>query len=171
MKIAIMGAGLSGLSCALTLEQNGVIPDIFENRRQVGDSFVNGEILLEALYRPVNDSIAFLAENYHIFLQPSSNIRRLVLISASKRAVIEGHLGYVTIRGRHQHSLEAQLARQVSAGIIFNSQSAYENFAREYSHVVIATGDGAYAQKLQNYDLALSASLRGATFTGDFEES
>lgn len=46
MKVAIMGAGLSGLACAIRLEQLGIYPDIFEKRGSIGDRFVNGEVLL-----------------------------------------------------------------------------------------------------------------------------
>ncbi len=34
MNVAIMGAGLSGLACAITLEKMGVTPTIFEKRSQ-----------------------------------------------------------------------------------------------------------------------------------------
>ena len=36
MKIAIIGAGLSGLACALECERLGVIPDVFERDESVG---------------------------------------------------------------------------------------------------------------------------------------
>jgi len=55
MDIAIMGAGLSGLSCAMTLEKNGISPTIFEKRSQIGDRFVNGEVLLSIFAFPVHD--------------------------------------------------------------------------------------------------------------------
>lgn len=37
MKIAIIGAGLAGLSCAIVLEKQGIIPDIFEKTGFIGD--------------------------------------------------------------------------------------------------------------------------------------
>ncbi len=37
MKVAIMGAGISGLSCAITLEKNGIEPVIFEKRSKARD--------------------------------------------------------------------------------------------------------------------------------------
>jgi flavin-dependent dehydrogenase len=40
MKVAIMGAGISVLSCAITLEKNGIEPVIFEKRSRVGERFV-----------------------------------------------------------------------------------------------------------------------------------
>jgi flavin-dependent dehydrogenase len=42
MEVAIKGAGMSGLSCAITLEKHGIKPTIFEKRNRVGDRFVNG---------------------------------------------------------------------------------------------------------------------------------
>lgn len=40
MKGAIMGAGISGLPCAITLEKNGIEPVIFEKRSRVRDSLL-----------------------------------------------------------------------------------------------------------------------------------
>lgn len=70
IKIAIMGAGLSGLTCAITLERHGISPVIFEHKKTVGDRFVNGEILLSLLNRPVFDSLAYFSEQYGIFYIP-----------------------------------------------------------------------------------------------------
>jgi hypothetical protein len=52
VKIAIMGAGLSGLACALMLERNGIRPEIFESKGEVGDRFINGEAF-ELLCLPI----------------------------------------------------------------------------------------------------------------------
>ncbi|PKM81653.1 MAG: dehydrogenase [Firmicutes bacterium HGW-Firmicutes-14] len=169
MEIAIMGAGLSGLSCAITLAQNGITPVVFENRSRPGDRFINAEILLDILNRPVMDSLAYLSGNHGIFLQPSSNIRRLILISENRRAVIEGNLGFVTIRGRHTQSFESQLAGRYSGKIVFNSRESYEDLIQEFSHVIMATGDAAYAVRLRNYEEDLTVRLKGATFTGNFD--
>src|SRR5690554_3205795 len=99
MDVTIMGAGLSGLSCAITLERNGISPAIFEKRDKVGDRFVNGEILLSIFSRPVHDCIASLSEEYGIFLKPTSNIQKIELYSKNEKAIIEGHLGFTNIRG------------------------------------------------------------------------
>jgi flavin-dependent dehydrogenase len=169
MKVAIMGAGLSGLSCGLILERQGVDVTIFESRRQVGDRFVNGEILLSILERPVYDCMAYLAENHGIFLHPVSNISKLILYGETEKAVITGFLGFTNIRGRHEDSFERQLERQVKSEIIYNSDYTYNQLMKEFTHVVMATGDGEYAIKLGNYRKDLSVTLKGATVEGNFE--
>ena len=164
-----MGAGLSGLACAITLEQHGINPVIFEKRSQVGDRFVNGEILLSILSRPINDCIAYLADHYGIYLHPLSSIGTLVIHSQHEQATINGNLGFTNIRGREEDSFEKQLARQVKSQIHFNSGYTYEQLLQDYTHVVIATGDAAYASKVQNYSPALSVSMKGATIEGVFD--
>lgn len=169
MKIAIMGAGLSGLACAITLEKNGIIPTIYESRNQVGDRFVNGEIILSILNRPVNNSIAYLSDNYGIFLKPTANIKELILHSENEIASIKGQLGFCNIRGRNKDSYEEQLALQVKSKICYNSKYTYEELLQEYTHVVLATGDASYAKKVQNYREDFTVTLKGATVEGKFD--
>lgn len=169
IKIAIMGAGLSGLTCAITLERHGISPVIFEHKKTVGDRFVNGEILLSLLNRPVFDSLAYFSEQYGIFLHPTANIRKAIFHSENRQAVIQGHLGFTNIRGRHKNSFENQLARQVKSKIIYNSRYSYEQLVKEFTHVILATGDAADASKIQDYRQDLTVCLRGATVAGSFD--
>lgn len=169
MEIAIMGAGLSGLACAITLEKNGITPTIFEKRSRVGDRFVNGETLLNIFVRPVHDCIASLSDQYGIYLRPTSNIQKMELISKNEKAIIEGNLGFTNIRGREEDSFESQLAQQTKSTIHYNSKKTYEQLLHEYTHVVMATGDGAYAKKAKNFREDLSASIKGATVEGAFD--
>lgn len=163
-----MGAGLSGLACAITLEKNGIEPVIFEKRSQVGDRFINGEIMLSVLNRPVRDSIAYLAEEYGIYLKPVGNIKRLILYSEREMAQVTGHIGFSNIRGRDADSFDRQLENQVKSKIVFNSDYSYEELLQDFTHVVMATGDAAYTGKIQNYQQDLTVTLKGATVEGEF---
>ncbi|SMB82967.1 Dehydrogenase (flavoprotein) [Desulfonispora thiosulfatigenes DSM 11270] len=168
MKVAIMGAGLAGLACAITLEKFGIEPIIFEDREQVGDRFKNGEIILSLMNRPVRDALAYLSENYEIFLSPIGNIKAMNVFSENNQATIEGQLGFSNIRGRHQDSMEAQLARQVKSKIFFNSKFTYEELLKDFTHVILATGDAAYAKEIQNFKEDLTVTLKGAIVEGNF---
>lgn len=169
MDIAIMGAGLSGLACAITLEKNGIQPTIFEKRSRVGDRFVNGEVLLSIFTRPVHDCIASLSEQYGIYLQPTANIQKMTIFSHGQKAIIEGQLGFTNIRGRENESFEAQLSRQVKSPIHFHSEATYEQLLTDYTHVIMATGDGDYAKKTRNFREDLTVSIMGATVEGEFD--
>lgn len=164
-----MGAGLSGLACAITLEKNGVTPTIFEKRSEVGDRFVNGEVLMSIFTRPVHDCIASLSEEYGIYLKPTSTIQKMELFSKNKSAIIEGHLGFTNIRGRQHDSFENQLEQQTKSAIKFNSEETYQQLLSKYSHVVMATGDGDYAKKTRNFREDLTVSIKGATVEGSFD--
>ncbi len=164
-----MGAGLSGLACAKILEDNGINPDIFESRGRVGDRFVNCEILLSVLNRPVKDSLAFFSEEFNIYFQPVANIKKLIIYSKNEQATITGKLGFTNIRGRDEDSFENQLARQVEGDITFNSDYSYEDLLREYTHVILAVGDFAYTTRIQGVKGKLSVIIRGVTAEGQFD--
>ncbi|QSO54523.1 FAD-dependent oxidoreductase [Alicyclobacillus curvatus] len=168
MKVAIMGAGLSGLACAIELERNGIEPFIFEKRSIVGDRFVNGEVLLSMFARPIQDEIQYLSEEHNIYLQPTANISRFVMASRRKTAVLEGRIGFSNIRGRHENSFEQQLKNQLKAPIHCDSCYTYEDLLAEYTHVVVATGDASHANSIVGYDTDLSVTLMGRSVQGSF---
>lgn len=169
MEIAIMGAGLSGLACAITLEKNGITPTIFEKRRTVGDRFVNGEVLMSIFIKQDQDCITTLSEKYGIYLKPTSNIQRIELLSKHEKATIDGKIGFTNIRGRHEKSFETQLEQQTKSTIYYNSEKTYEQLLSEYTHVIMATGDGDDAKKTRNFREDLTVSIKGAIVEGTFD--
>ncbi|MDF2927322.1 MAG: FAD-dependent dehydrogenase [Paenibacillaceae bacterium] len=169
MKVAIMGAGLSGLACAISLEKYGITPHIYESRSMVGDRFVNGELFMALIAKPIQDCVSHLADEFGIFLHPVNMTRSITIYGPNEKAVIEGRIGHANIRGRDKGSLESHLSKQVKAPIAFNSQATYEDLLQEHTHVVLATGDSYYAQKLSNYDAALSVSMKGELVEGKFD--
>ncbi|MCP3027813.1 NAD(P)-binding protein [Halobacillus sp. A5] len=170
MDIAIMGAGLSGLACAITLEKHGITPHIFEDRSRVGDRFVNGEVMLSMFIYPQIDCIAYFSEKHDIHLKPIAPLQKLELYSKNEKATLTGKLGFSNIRGRAEGSFESQLEQQLeNSSILFNSPRSYEDLVRQYTHVVMAAGDGAYAKKTKNFREDLTVSIKGATVEGKFD--
>lgn len=169
MEVAIMGAGLAGLACAVTLEKQGITPAVFEKRGEVGDRFVSAEAMLTVLTAPINDAVRFFSETHGIPLRPAANIRRMVIRSRNEKAEVEGRIGFTHIRGRHPDALEKQLERQLRTTVRYRSDATYEGLLREYSHVVLATGDAAYSRKIQPFRTDVTVSIKGVNVQGRFD--
>ncbi|MBK5240042.1 NAD(P)/FAD-dependent oxidoreductase [Clostridium sp.] len=171
MEVAIMGAGMSGLCSAITLERYGITPTIFEKRACVGDRFINAEAMFSILNRPNKDWVPYIANNYHINLKPIVEVDKLFVHSQNEIGCINGKIGYTNVRGRHQDSYECQLEKQVKSKINFNSTYEYEKLCKDFDYVVLATGDGQYASDLGNYRCDLTCTIKGATVQGEFVTS
>ncbi|MGI6169619.1 MAG: FAD-binding protein [Christensenellales bacterium] len=169
MKIAIMGAGMAGLSCAITLEKHGVTPYIFEKRASVGDRFVSAEGMFHILNRPVQDCIPYLQQEFGIHLNPLTKACRIEIHSKHEKGAISGDIGYLNIRGRHEHSYERQLQEQLLGAIEYHSEYDYETLCKKFDAVVLATGDAEYACRLGNFRSDFTGSVRGVTVTGSFQ--
>ncbi|WP_070121042.1 FAD-dependent oxidoreductase [Bacillus marinisedimentorum] len=171
MKVAIMGAGLAGLSCAVTLEKFGITPHVFEKRGQVGDRFVMSELILSMMHPPIKDSIRYLAEEHQLYIRPVSNLSTLWIHSPNESVAIRGNLGFINVRGKHPDAFEKQLASDLKVPITFHSENSYEKLLREYTHIILATGDAAYTEKIQQLDVAYTTTLRGMTVSGTFKRT
>ncbi|MGR9050590.1 NAD(P)-binding protein [Halobacillus faecis] len=169
MKTAIIGAGLAGLSCALTLEKHGHSADIFEQGKEIGLRYDIAELMTPILHAPINDSVKFFSETYDIHFKPASNVQKIYVHSENESAYVEGKIGFINMRGRYKDSYEKQLAQQlVHSEIHYDSHAVYENISKEYTHVIVATGDPQDTQQIQPYDIALPSAFAGATVKGDF---
>ncbi len=60
MKVAIIGAGLAGLSCAHELEKYGVRPVIYEKNSYIGEQISHVSAILEIINRPIKDVVKYL---------------------------------------------------------------------------------------------------------------
>ena len=63
-----------------------------KNVQEVGDRFVNCEIMLSILSKPINDEIKHLSQKHGIFLKPQSNIDKLIIHSENENATIKGQV-------------------------------------------------------------------------------
>lgn len=170
MKVAIMGAGISGLSCAIMLEKHGITPYIFEKRACVGDRFVNAESMFHILNRPIQDCLSYLKNEYGIALKPTAHVQQIVLHSKNESGRIQGSIGYTNNRGRRDDSYEMQLKNHIKTPIEYNSKYEYPELCKKFDRVVLATGDADYACQLGNYRSDLSCTIRGATVEGRFDK-
>lgn len=170
MRIAIVGAGLSGLACAHELERLGFTPDIFEKRHRVGERFPNVETMAQFFHmHPRQDIFLHLRHDLNLPVNPISMIRSAVLHSESHEATIRGPFGYTTVRGHDERSLERQLERHLRSPIRFGTNPDVRELQREYDWVVVATGDQEWTRDLHHWTRHIAWWVRGAHVTGDFD--
>ncbi|KUK83823.1 MAG: FAD dependent oxidoreductase, partial [Pelotomaculum thermopropionicum] len=74
VKVAIVGAGIAGLSCAIELEKKGVIPVIYEKNSFGGEPFPHVTAVLKISHRPIRDSVKYFKDRLGISLTPLETI-------------------------------------------------------------------------------------------------
>lgn len=170
MKVAIIGAGLSGLACAHELEKHGVEPTIFEKNDFIGDQYSHIGGLLKIQHRPIKDAIKYFKKNLDINITPVNTINNLTHYSPNKKTVIKGNLGYFTKRGREKDALFSQIHSQLKNPIIhFNTLGDYQPLSNEFDFVVIANGTAAYAKELGCWHETIKTYIKGAIVLGNFD--
>jgi digeranylgeranylglycerophospholipid reductase len=172
LRIAIVGAGLAGLSCAHELERLGFSPVIYEKRSRVGERFANVEVMAQFMHvHPLQDIFQYIRDELHLPLHPASYITRMVMHSHSQEASLAGRLGFTTIRGSDERALEQQLLRHVRSPIHFNQSPDVFELHREYDWVVVATGDQQWTREFLQWTPHITWTVRGAIVKGDYNPS
>ena len=133
-KVAIIGAGLSGLSCAFELQKKGIIPEIYEKTTLVGENLELPVILLKMFNSPINDPIKYLKDNYDISLTPHYDIKEFRIVTPNKTTTITNHIGWIFRRGSFEGSMNDQIRRLVSAPITMDAPKNYKDIKNKYDH-------------------------------------
>lgn len=169
MNVAIIGAGVSGLSCAYELERHGVVPTVFEKESIIGDSIPHMSVLLNIESRPVVDITKYL-NSFGINLTPLNHIKKIVHHSPKKVVPIKGNHGLFYIRGKEENSLVSQISNQLKkTKIIFDCYADYKELSKIYDYVVIATGSPCFSFELGCWQEWLQTYVKGAVVLGSFD--
>ncbi|HYF75486.1 MAG TPA: NAD(P)/FAD-dependent oxidoreductase [Candidatus Nitrosocosmicus sp.] len=168
MKVAIIGAGLAGLSCAIELERHGISPAIFEKRAHVGEALDYSVIWPRVINRPLKDPLKYIKKEYNLDLYPINHIKKIVMLSPGHRSVERGSLGYIFKRGHEKYSVENQLLNYVKSPVIFNKYVEPEYIDGDFDYVIVANATSITAKKLGLWTDTFNAQTRIATVVGRF---
>ncbi|MGE5630192.1 MAG: FAD-dependent oxidoreductase [Caulobacteraceae bacterium] len=170
MKVAIVGAGVTGLSCALELERHGIYADLFERDNSIGWIWPSANYWPSLFYRDKGDIIEYLKSKYNIIIKPSGVCKTIMLKSPNETARINGDLGYFITRGKGEDSIEQQLKRDLKRTVLcFNNNADYKRLSKEYDWVVVATGNDAVARELEVWEEEGIARAIGGIVVGNFD--
>lgn len=172
MKVAIIGAGVSGLACAYELERNGIKPNIFEYRNKIGQS-LNIPVVYQNLFgMHFGDPLKYFKKQYGLELVPLQRLHEEIMVGPNKTVTARGNLGYIFKRGIEAISVENQIASKINAPMEFNSKMSSADvhaLKKEFDYVVISTGDYKFAEDMRVWNSTFTAHSRIAFAAGHFK--
>ncbi|HPZ90541.1 MAG TPA: NAD(P)-binding protein [Bacillota bacterium] len=170
MKVAIVGAGIAGLSCAYELEKYGIRPDIFEVQDTFGGRGFNHTAgWMNIMYRPVKDAVEYLKKDFGIVIKPMERVTQVDFYSKNETVTITGpKLGYILLVGPAPGSINHQLAAHIRTPVQFGQIVNVRDLARQYDYVVVATGTPEIPMVLGNWRTDIAGYVYGANVAGEF---
>lgn len=168
MKVAIIGAGTAGLSCAIELERNGIRPTIFERNDFIGEYNQHVSAFLNLISRPIPDPIKYIEKYYGIKLNPLGAIKKVRHYSPNNEVVVKGSLGYFFSRGRDNNSVKNQLHRTLKTKVNYNCFVQPEDIEKDFDYIVVADGHWNVPERYGIWQQIMRTWLKGGIFEGDF---
>lgn len=170
MKVAIIGAGVAGLSCAHELEKHGICPVIYERNSFIGEQHPHVGATLRIIHRPIKDSVEYLRKDLGIDIKPLATVNNIVHYSPNKVTEIKGNLGYFFKRGKEPDDVKNQIYSKLKkTQVFFNEYGDYEVLSKKYDYVVIANGTTDFTKELGCWVGWVNTCVRGAIVLGDFD--
>ncbi len=169
MKVAIVGAGLSGLSCARELIRHGINPVIFEKQSYMGQTTDISCCILKIFSRHCRDPLKYLRKNYGVSLTPMHILDKIVIYGPTRQAVVRGNLGYIFKRGQESYSMQNQIAKDADLNILYDSYVNVSDIRNEFDYIVAATGESSIPEELNLWKTTRYTRVRVASVIGDFD--
>jgi len=171
MKVAIIGAGISGLCCAIELQRHGITPTIFEKTKILGDKPGYLVATLRLFYRSYRSPMSFIKSKYGISIVPEHPINEMVMVSPNKTLSTKGNHGYAFLKGIAENSLEHQLAAYLDVPIEFDSDIKIQDVKKDFDYIIVAAGDRTIPNALNLWTTTFMAKCRLATISGSFDQN
>jgi len=173
LNVAIIGSGVSGLSCAYRLNQFGVKPTVFEKRAIIGETVNLYGLHLNCFNLFSDNPLEFFEKKYNLRIKPMCPVNKINMISGNKKATVRGRkLGYIFKRGPGFDSLERQLFEKVDAFFYFDTfimPSLIDDISKEFDAVVIATGGTVIPKYLGILEEDQVIQVKSGLIDGEFE--
>lgn len=170
MKVAIIGAGFAGLTCAYELERYGIKPVLYEKNGFIGEAYEHVTAILNIVHRPMDDPIDYISKNLGMRVTPINSVNRLIHYSENKELVVEGNFGYLFKRGREKTSIKNEMFSKLNnTKVVLNELADYQKLSQKYDHVVIATGNSNFSEELGCWQDWFIAYEKIAVVAGSFD--
>lgn len=172
MRIAIVGAGITGLACAIECERLGVYADLYERDSSIGWVWPSVSYWPSMFYRDRADVLDYLKKEFKIDLKPIGECKNIIIKSPNQTASIDGALGYFVARGKGEETLESQLRRFLRrTAVHYNSNADYKELSKSYDWVVVATGNDIAARDLGLWEDEGLVRVIGGVAIGNFDNA
>jgi digeranylgeranylglycerophospholipid reductase len=174
VKIAILGAGLSGLACAIECERLGIQAELFERHKTVGWLWPTVGFWPNIYYNNLGhkDVREYIKTEFGIDFSVLNTTDNVIMKSAGKQVIIKGKLGLTVVRGKSEEGLERQLLHRISKTPIYYSfLGDYNELAKTHDYTVVATGRETEARNMGLWQDDISITIIGAIAIGSFDKN